>query len=69
VVRARSVAALEFAGIEIDPAINQQKSTGPLLISSAASRIPVWVIPTNEELAIARETAAVLRGNINGEDR
>jgi acetate kinase len=42
-------------GIELDAAANAQRGAARC-ISTPASRIPVWVIPTNEELEIARET-------------
>lgn len=46
---------LRGLGVELDEAANQQPGTAHC-ISTPASRIPVWVIPTNEELEIARET-------------
>jgi acetate kinase len=30
-------------------------------ISTPDSKVPVWIVPTNEELAIARETVALLK--------
>ena len=58
-VRRRSMAGLEFLGIELDDAAN--RAGGPL-ISSAASRVEVRVVPTDEELAIALDTERVLAG-------
>lgn len=46
---------LRGLGVELDEAANQQRGMAHC-ISTPASRIPVWVIPTNEELEIARET-------------
>jgi len=60
VVRAMSLQGLEPFGISLDREANNQRMSKPTLISQAESRTQVWVIPTNEELAIARETAAVL---------
>jgi acetate kinase len=40
-------------GVELDPEANAR--SGPR-ISPPASRVPAWVIPTNEELMIARHT-------------
>jgi acetate kinase len=60
VVRSRTVEGLECFGIRIDPQRNQQRLDGPLRISSQSSSVEVWVIPTNEELAIARETIGVV---------
>ena len=46
---------LKFMGIKIDDERNKVKSE-EALISTDDSSIPVWVIPTNEELVIARDT-------------
>lgn len=47
-------------GIELDAALNSERSKEPRVISTAASRIPVLVVPTDEERAIAEATAAVV---------
>ncbi|MUM78066.1 acetate/propionate family kinase [Pseudodesulfovibrio sp. F-1] len=60
VVRRESLKGLECFGVRIDAAANGQRAKEPLRISAADSSIEVWVIPTNEELAIARETKSVL---------
>ncbi|WFR83818.1 acetate kinase [Arthrobacter sp. Y-9] len=49
-------------GIELDPELNAVRSKEPRVISTPASRIPVLVIPTNEEQAIAEATAEVVAG-------
>lgn len=59
-VRARAVDGLAHFLIEMDQAKNEQRISEPRLISTAASRVQIWVIPTNEELAIGRETVALL---------
>ena len=56
-IRKRVCQASAWLGLEIDRAANEQH--GPR-ISSAASRIEAWVIPTNEELVIARHTGQLL---------
>ncbi len=56
VVRSKSLEGLEPFGVILDEEINNQRVKKPLCISSSGSRVKVWVIPTNEELAIARET-------------
>ena len=48
---------LEHLGIELDSLKNQERSRAPRDISSAASKIKVLVVPTNEELEIAKQTA------------
>jgi acetate kinase len=47
---------LAFLGVKIDEEINGKRSKADRLISTADSTIAVAVIPTNEELMIARET-------------
>jgi acetate kinase len=46
-----------WLGIDLDADANARNATR---ISSAASRVSAWVIPTNEELMIARHTQALL---------
>ncbi len=60
IVRERSLRGLQGFGVEIDTDLNQRRMKESFLISSAQSRVMVWVIPTNEELAIARESVSVL---------
>ncbi|MFJ5693766.1 acetate kinase [Arthrobacter sp. NPDC093125] len=47
-------------GIELDAGLNSERSREPRVISTAASQIPVLVVPTDEERAIAEATAAVV---------
>ncbi len=56
-VRARVGEKLAWLGVKIDPAANE--ANGPL-ISAPDSRIPVYVIPTDEEQMIALHTQEVL---------
>lgn len=51
---------LEFLGIKIDKKQNLMRKDGILDITAKDSRVKVLVIPTNEELVIARETAQLL---------
>jgi len=60
IVRAKTLTGLEPFGILLDPVANNQRVKKPLLLSSAESFVQVWGIPTNEELAIAREAKVVL---------
>jgi acetate kinase len=53
-VRSRICAGLDKLGIVVDAAANAAQSREPRQIGHAA--IPVWVVPTNEELLIARDT-------------
>jgi acetate kinase len=56
-VRELTVSRLALLGAELDAERNQ---THQAIISSAQSRLRVLVVPTNEELEIARETARLL---------
>jgi acetate kinase len=56
-IRRRIGESCAWLGVEIDPGANAGK--GPR-ISSAQSRMSAWVIPTNEELMIARHTGRLL---------
>jgi acetate kinase len=49
--------AASWLGVELDPVANAK---GGPCISTAASKVSAWVIPTNEELMIARHTRAVI---------
>lgn len=52
---------LEFMGVKIDPELNKQMVLGKEgKISAADSKISVYVIPTNEELVIARDTKEIV---------
>ena len=58
-VRAEALATFGFAGIEIDPERNESRTRGIRTISSDTSAVAVLVVPTNEELEIARQTLEV----------
>jgi acetate kinase len=57
IVRARSLAGLERLGINVDP---KRNAAGETVISSDGSWVKVLVIPTNEELEMARQAAALV---------
>jgi len=59
-VRAEAMATLGFLGIHIDPARNEPRQRGIRTISTDDSAVTVLVVPTNEELEIARQTLAVI---------
>ncbi|HEX5728385.1 acetate kinase [Microbacterium sp.] len=58
-VRAAALETLGFAGVEIDPERNEGPGRGIRMISTDASYVTVLVVPTNEELEIARQTLEV----------
>ena len=61
VVRAGVCEGLEFLGVKLDKQLNDGKNNGSIReISTKDSKVKVLVIPTNEELVIARETAELL---------
>ena len=55
-VRAAALETLGFAGVEVDPERNESPGRGIRVISTDESRVTVLVVPTNEELEIARQT-------------
>ena len=57
--RAKIVANLEYLGIAIDEEANGIRGK-EVVISTADSKVKVLTIPTNEELAICRETVALV---------
>ncbi len=58
-VRKDTCSHLGYLGVEIDDEANKLRGE-EVKISTAHSKVPVYVIPTNEELAIARETVALV---------
>jgi acetate kinase len=53
-LRAKICANLDFCGLELDESLNNSTVPGESIISTPRSKIEVRVIPTNEELIIAR---------------
>ena len=58
-VRAHALETLGFAGVEIDAERNMAAGRGIRIISTDASPVTVLVVPTDEELEIARQTLGV----------
>ncbi|GAA1482099.1 acetate kinase [Gordonia sinesedis] len=63
-VRADALAGLGNYGIRIDDERNALRSKEPRLISADDSDVDVLVVPTNEELAIAQQSAAVVADRV-----
>ena len=59
-VRERALAGLENLGIRLDPARNAVRSREPRVISADDSAVTVLVVPTDEELEIARQSLSLL---------
>jgi acetate kinase len=62
-IRAKICDELSWLGVELDAEMNANHGAGKNgQISSDSSRVAVFVIPTNEELLIARDTVRVVSG-------
>jgi len=58
-MRARVLKSLQFIGVDVDPERNSSPAKEKV-ITRDGSRICAWVVPTNEELMIARKTKAIV---------
>ncbi len=65
-VRRRTASGLECFGIQLDEAKNTAHTKGAEIISTADSKVNVIVIPTNEELVIAKETKRIVDQTSSG---
>ena len=59
--RADSVSGLEYMGVKLDPEKNQVRGQ-EVDVATADSKVRILVIPTNEGLMIAVDTAAIVKG-------
>ncbi|MBE0545834.1 MAG: acetate kinase [Verrucomicrobia bacterium] len=64
-IRSAICANLEGLGIELDPTLNASTRATETVISKLGSRVKLMVIPTNEELVVARETKRILENPRN----
>lgn len=62
-LRAEVCEELGFLGIEIEPKENDHNTGSDHMISKKGGKVEVWVIPTNEELAIAKDTVEIVSAN------
>lgn len=62
-IRRGVCAGMQWAGIELDENRNTS-ATGETQISTDDGTIEIWTIPTNEELIVARQTAAIVKSEI-----
>jgi len=58
-IRSGVCAAMDWAGIVLDEALNQT-AKGEARISAAHSKTQIWVVPTNEEIVVARQSAEAI---------
>lgn len=61
-IRAQICEGLEWAGLRIETAKNQETVGKEALISTEDSKLQAWAIPTDEEVLIARDTVRVILG-------
>jgi acetate kinase len=61
-IRARSLAGLEFMGVRVDAGKNEGAVGREADVSAAGAAVKTLVIPTNEELIIARDTVRLVEG-------
>lgn len=63
-VRENVCEPLKFMGVEIDKELNARTRGTETVISTDVSKVKVVVVPTDEELMIARDTEAIVNGRI-----
>ena len=61
-LRANVCAPLAFMGVELDLELNAKTRGTETVISTPDSKVTVVVVPTDEELMIARDTEAIISG-------
>lgn len=61
-VRRRSIEGLEGLGLSLDRAANEAARATEMEISPAGARARIFVVPTNEEILIARDTLHIVSG-------
>jgi acetate kinase len=59
-IRARAMEGFEYLGAKLDPEKNRTREEA--IISTDDSKVKICVIPTNEEIVIARDTLAIVEG-------
>jgi len=61
-VREHSTDGLEWLGIKLDKKLNITLNRSEAAISASDSKVPIFIIPTNEELVIALDTEKIING-------
>jgi len=61
-IRKLALSEMSYAGIELDLAKNET-AKGEVVISNYNSKVQVWIVPTNEEIVVARQTVATVKKN------
>jgi acetate kinase len=62
-IRAAILEGMEWAGVRLDPEKNKM-TRGNIegRLDDGQGRVQIWMLPTNEELIVARQTVATLTG-------
>ncbi|MEG2083405.1 MAG: acetate kinase, partial [Oscillospiraceae bacterium] len=63
-VRERICSGMEFLGLMIDSAAHEKASRNEMTFSTPDSRVLAMVLPTNEEIMIARDTVKIVNGEV-----
>lgn len=62
-IRQDVCAGMEWAGIVLDPQKNESVKRGSeSALEATSSKTAIWVVPTNEEIVVARQTAEAIKG-------
>lgn len=61
IVRRDTLSDIQYMGVELDAKENNKRGKGEREIQSKNSKIKIMIIPTNEELVIARDTMAIVK--------
>jgi acetate kinase len=61
IIRAKACEEMTYAGIQLDLKKNASTRTEGV-ISTPESQVQIWIVPTNEELVVARQTASLVEG-------
>jgi acetate kinase len=61
-VREHSTDGLEWLGVKLDKKLNLELNRREAIISASDSKVPIFIIPTNEELVIALDTEKIIKG-------
>jgi acetate kinase len=64
-MRAAVCADLDWFGIQLD-LLKNERARGEMPVHMAGSRVQVWIMPTNEELVVARQAKSYLEGERPG---
>lgn len=62
-VRSRICRRLSFLGVRLDETRNEERVVLPACITRDGATVQTWVVPTDEELQMAREAYALLKGS------